>query len=450
VKRTLIAGAAIVSMDPAVGDLETGDLLIEGDRIAAVAPRIEAADAERIDGAGRIVIPGLVNAHMHTWQTSLRGVAGNWTLLGYFRHMHAGLATRFRPDDIRISTLIGALNQINCGTTTLVDWCHNNPTGEHTDAAVEALAESGIRGAFFHGSPKPDPGPGQRPFWEIPHPRSEVERLLKGRFASRDGLLSLGLAILGPHYSTWAVTAHDFRLARDCGLIASMHCAGSDPRTPDGWERLRAEGLLGDGNNIVHGQNLTDEQLQFMTGHGVSFSLEPETEMTQGHGFAITGRVRRLGGCISLGVDLEAGVSGDLFTVLRMALATQRALDNEASRRATGGLAERTAIQCREALGWITTGGAQMLKQDHRIGSLTPGKQADVVVIRAGDLNMWPVHDPVSSVVLQSSIANVEHVLIAGEFRKRDGRLLYPHLERRKAEILESGRRILREQGLAG
>src|SRR5579871_2537908 len=211
-KRTLIAGATLLTQDQSLGDLAQGDLLIEGDRIAAVAPRIEAADAERIDGRGRIVIPGLINTHLHTWQTSLRGVAGNWTILGYFRHVHSGLGTRFKPEDIRISTLVGALNQINCGTTTLVDWCHNNPTPAHSDAAIEALRESGIRAAFFHGSPKPEPRPGQKPYWEIAHPRTEVERLLKGPFASRDGLLSLGLAILGPHYSTYDVTVSDFKL----------------------------------------------------------------------------------------------------------------------------------------------------------------------------------------------------------------------------------------------
>src|SRR3954465_7091247 len=107
------------------------------------APSIEAANAEVIDGRGRIVIPGLVNAHMHTWQTALRGFSANWTLPEYIWRMHSGLATVFRPDDTNIATLVGALNQINSGTTTLVDWCHNNPTPAHTDAAIEGLKESG-------------------------------------------------------------------------------------------------------------------------------------------------------------------------------------------------------------------------------------------------------------------------------------------------------------------
>jgi cytosine/adenosine deaminase-related metal-dependent hydrolase len=443
--RTLIKGASIVTMDAQLGDLVQGDVLVENDRIAAVGPSLAAADAEVVDGAGRIVIPGLVNAHMHTWQTGLRGVAGNWTILEYFRNMHAGLATMFRPEDIRIANLVGALNQINNGTTTLVDWCHNNPTPAHTDAGIAGLAESGVRAAFFHGSPKPDPKPGQKPFWEMPHPRSEVERLLKGPFASRDGLMTLGLAILGPHYSTYDVAVQDFKLAREFGLIASMHCAGAEARTPDGWDRLAGEGLLGDNNNIVHGQNLTDAQLAMMLERGVTFSLTPETEMTQGHGFAITGRLRALGSQPSLGVDLESSISGDMFTVARMALASQRAFDNEASKRAAGKLPDTTTITTREALAWITVEGARMLKMEDRIGTLTPGKQADLVVIRADDLNMCPVHDPVTSVVTQTSLANVESVMIAGRWKKRDGRMLAGDLAARKQALAASGRRIMDE-----
>jgi cytosine/adenosine deaminase-related metal-dependent hydrolase len=137
----LIKGASIVTLDERLGDLARGDLLVKSGRIAAVAPLIDA-EAEVVDGRDRIVIPGLVNAHLHTWQTTLRGLSADWTLPGYFRQMHAGLATRFRPEDIHVATLAGALNQIRYGTTTLADWCHNKPTPAHTDAAVDALRRS--------------------------------------------------------------------------------------------------------------------------------------------------------------------------------------------------------------------------------------------------------------------------------------------------------------------
>jgi 5-methylthioadenosine/S-adenosylhomocysteine deaminase len=447
VERLLIQNATVVTMDAQWGDLWPGDILVEGDRIVAVGARIAPANAEILDGRSFIVIPGLVNAHMHTWQTGLRAISSNWTLLEYFRWVHAGLATRFNPDDIRIATLAGALNQLNCGTTTLVDWCHNNPTPAHTDAAIEGLRESGIRAAFFHGSPKPDPRPGEPHFSEIPHPRREVERLLRGPFASRDQLLTLGLAILGPHYSTLDVALHDFRLAREFGLVASMHQGGGPAKTPNAWDTLEKEDLVGDLVNIVHGNDLSDDRLARFVDRGVTFSVAPENEMAQGHGHPITGRLRRLGAAPSLGVDLESVISGDMLTVSRIALAHQRALDNAACRAATGAIPETSTIPVREALSWITVEGARMLGMQDRLGTISPGKQADLVFIRADALNLAPVHDPVATVVMQANLANIDSVMVAGEWRKRDGKLLFHDLDRVKSELSVSGNRILAELG---
>jgi cytosine/adenosine deaminase-related metal-dependent hydrolase len=310
----------------AQGDLPRADVLVEDDTLAAIAPELRVDDADMMEAAGCIVIPGLVNAHMHTWQTALRGLAANWTLLEYFRKMHAGLATVFTPEDLRIATLVGALNQLNCGTTTLADWCHNNPTPAHSDAAIEGLLESGIRAAFFHGSPKPDPKPGERPFWEVPHPRAEIERLMVAHQGKP--LLDIQAAILGPHYATLDVALHDFRMARELGLVASMHQGGGPARTPEGWQRLEEAGLLGEQVNIVHGHALDDAQLERFCGLGMSFSAAAESEMSQGHGHPLTGRLRRFGRAPSLGVDLESVASGDMLSQARIALGIQRSLDN--------------------------------------------------------------------------------------------------------------------------
>ncbi|MCA1514093.1 amidohydrolase family protein [Bradyrhizobium sp. NBAIM01] len=445
-RRTLIRSATVISMDDAIGDLSTGDVLVEGSRIAEVRPSIDAAaDTAVVDGTGRIVIPGLINAHMHTWQTGLRGFAANWTLLEYFRRMHAGLATVFRPDDIYIATLVGALNQINHGVTTLVDWCHNNPTPDHTDAAVRGLIESGVRAAFFHGSPKPEPKPGEPHFSEVPHPRREVERLLAGPLADRDGLVTLGLAILGPHYSTLDVAMHDFRLARELKLIASMHQGGGPAKTPGGWEKLLEAGLVGPGINIVHGNDLPDDLLDRLVDLGVSFSVTPENEMIQGHGFPITGRLLKRGVRPTIGIDLESVLAGDLLSAARVALSMQRALDNVESRKASGAIPATTTIPVREALRWITTEGARMLGREHQIGSLTPGKLADLVIINASDLNLHPVHDPVATVVMQTSLANIEAVMIGGAWKKQNGRLLVEGLETKKELLAQSGRRLVQD-----
>ena len=439
--RTLIRGATIVTMDTQ-GDLPVGDILVTGDTLTEIAPVIHVDDAQVVDATGHIIIPGLINAHMHTWQTALRGLAANWTLLEYFKKMHAGLATVFTPDDLYIATLVGSLNQLNCGTTTLADWCHNNPTPPHNDAAIAGLLASGMRAAFFHGTPKPDPQPGQKPFWEVPHPRAEIERLLKAH--QNLPLLSIHAAVLGPHYSTLEVALHDFAMAKDLGLIASLHQGGGPARTPDGWEKLEAAGLLGEHINIVHGHALDDVQLQRFCELGMSFSAAAESEMSQGHGHPITGRLRAFGRAPSLGVDLESVMSGDMLSQARIALGIQRSLDNVAYRATHGSIPPTSTITTREALSWVTVEGARMLKQSHRIGSLAAGKQADLVMIRASDLNMQPVHDPINSVVMQASLANIDSVMVAGCWKKRDGKLLDVDLPPKLDALRASGKKIAR------
>jgi 5-methylthioadenosine/S-adenosylhomocysteine deaminase len=440
--RTLIKSGMILAMDARVGDLSHGDLLIEDDRIAAIAPHIDAGDAEVIDAAQMIVLPGFVNAHLHTWQTALRGIAADWTIPEYLHNMHAGLAPSFTPEDIFISTLVGALNQLNAGVTTLVDWCHNNPSPAHTDAAIEGLGEAGIRAVFLHGSPKPDPKPGQPHFSEVPHPRGEVERLMRSRFANH-GLVTLGLAVLGPAYSTYEVSRHDLALARELDMLCSMHVGGGAMRTPDGFPRLVAEGLISPRVNIVHGNNLGEDQLRPLVDDGASVTVTPECELQMGFGDCLTGRLRRLGSAPSIGSDVESSLGGDMFTNMRMALQAQRNVDNKAVIAKTGKAPEHISITCREALDWATGAGARMVGLDHRIGSLAPGKQADVVLLRADDLNLTPVIDPARSIVLHAGPANVDTVFVAGRIVKRAGTLVYRDLARRKSALVAASTALL-------
>ena len=444
-KRTLIRGATVVTMDHQ-GDLYDTDILIEGSRIKEIAKHINVEADNTVDGTGYIVIPGLVNAHMHTWQTALRGVASNWTLLEYFQKMHSGLATVFEPEDLYIATKMGALNQINCGTTTLIDWCHNNKTPEHNDAAITGLVESGIRAAFFHGTPKPEPKEGETPFWERHHPRAELERLVK-QYGSHD-LISIGTAILGPHYSTLDVSLHDFRMAKELNMIASMHQGGGPARTPEGWQVLEEQGLLGPSINIVHGHALSDEQLKRFCELGMTFSATAESEMSQGHGHPLTGRLRDFGKAPSLGVDLESVCGGEMFIQARIALGIQRSLDNFDYRQSHGTIPPTSTITTRQALSWITIEGARVLGQLDEIGTLKVGKKADLVMIRTTDLNMQPVNDPVSTVVMQTSLANIENVMIAGEWKKKNGQLIGVELAPQIEKLNTSARKITKALGL--
>ena len=219
-----------------------------------------------------IVLPGLINSHIHTWQTGLRGLGSDWTATNYFRAMHAGMATFFQPNDSYIANLVGALNQINNGVTTLVDWHHNNKTPDHSDAAIDGLEESGIRAVFLHGTPKPDPKPGQKHFSEFGMPKKEVERLRKERFSNDDQLLTMGLAILGPQMATENVSIEDFRLAKDLDIIASIHHSGLKMTAPLGYKMGAKENLLDKRINIVHGNELLDEDFQILMDAGATFT----------------------------------------------------------------------------------------------------------------------------------------------------------------------------------
>jgi 5-methylthioadenosine/S-adenosylhomocysteine deaminase len=442
-----ITGGCVVTMDDRLGDLARGDVLIEDGRIAAIGAELSPPpDVETIDATGMIVMPGLVNAHVHTWQSALRGIAGDWTVAQYMQAMHRGLATLYRPQDIYIANLMGALNQINAGVTTMVDWCHNNPTPDHTDAAIKGLADAGIRALFLHGSPKPNPKPGQKHFSEIPMPRSEVEHLRNGRFAT-EGLLTLGLAILGPYYSVWEVTRADVALANELDVVCSMHVGGGVPMVADGFERLARGNLIAENFNVVHGNDIAPEVVGLIVERGGQFTVTAEIELQMGYGDPLTGVLCGLGSPVSIGTDVEPAARGDMFTAMRVTLQHERNRSITETLARTGKRPEQMPIACRDALAWATINGARMARLDRVTGSLSPGKAADIVLLRADDISMFPVRDPVGSIVMQGGTAVVDTVLIAGRAMKRHGKLLHPGLAEFKDALRRSGDRILADFG---
>jgi len=441
--KILVKSGNIVSMDPAIGDLAGADILVEDDRIAAVAKNIEVEGADVLDASRMIVLPGLINGHLHTWQTGLRGLAADWTVAQYMQAMHRGLATLYRPDDIYVGNLLGALNQINNGATTLVDWCHNNPTPDHTDAAIRGLEEAGIRALFLHGSPKPDPKPGQKHFSEIPMPRSEVARLRKTKFSSDTGLITFGLAILGPYYSTYDVTRADLELAREFDLFASMHVGGGQSKIANGFERLLDAKLVDERTTVVHGNDIRPDTIGRMVDQGATFTVTAEIELQMGYGDPLTGVLSSKNAPISIGTDVEPAVGSDLFTCMRITLQHERNRGIMESVTRLGSRPQLSALTCRDALSWVTTGAAKIAGLDREVGSLTPGKQADIVMLRADDMNMMPAHDLVGCVVMQASPANVDTVMIAGRIVKRNGKLLFKNLQSKMAALQNSGERIV-------
>jgi len=424
-------------MAPDRPDAEHVDILVDGDRVAAIGENIEASDAEHIDFSGRIVIPGLVNAHLHTWQTALRSAGANWTLMEYLTHLHGECVRHYTPADMHTSNLAGSLNQINCGTTTVGDWCHNALSSEHADAAVEGLVQAGIRAVFLHGTPYRSP--------ETPHPLVEVDRLLDGPVRDHP-LLSLGMALQGPQYSSPETAVADFRAGAERGLVVSMHQSGGELSA--GWEAVRASGLFSPLTNVVHGADLPGVWIKMLVEAGVTFTTTPENELGQGHGTPVTGALLRRGAAPSLGTDIDTAVPGKVLTAARIALAHQRSLDHTQYRETTGMHANTASVTAKQALAWATVEGAKALGLADRVGRIEVGMQADLVAIDARAFNLWPAHDPIAT-VLHADIANIEAVLVADNWRKRDHALLAPGLDELRDQLHESGQRLLHSIGPA-
>ncbi|MFJ9012460.1 amidohydrolase family protein [Streptomyces canus] len=429
--RTLLRGARVITMAADRPDAEHVDILVDGDRIAEIGQDLDAPDTEPLDLTGRVILPGLVNAHLHTWQTGLRAVGADWTLMEYLTHLHGSAVQHYRPDDMYVSNLAGALNQINCGTTTLGDWCHNSLTPEHADAALEGLVHAGIRAVFLHGTPYRDP--------DLPHPLAEIDRLLEGPVRGHE-LLTLGMAVQGPQYSSPDAAVADFRAAHERGLIVSLHQSGGD--LAPGWEAVRDAGLFGPRTNVVHGSELPDGWVRTLVEAGVTFTSTPENELGQGHGAPVTGSLLRLGAAPSLGTDVETVVPGQILTAARIALAHQRGLDHARHRRSTGTHSNTPSVTAKQALAWATVEGAKALGLAGQVGRIEPGMQADLVAVDTRALNLWPAHDPIAA-ALHSDIANIEAVMVAGRWRKRDHALLNCDLGKVKDRLQESGERLL-------
>jgi cytosine/adenosine deaminase-related metal-dependent hydrolase len=424
--RTLLKGGIVLTSDPAIGVLWPGDVLIEGDRIAAVGPSLAADGAQVIDVSGRIVLPGFVDTHRHTWQSIVRTIASDWTLTDYFVGLHSGLSKHFRAQDTYAGNLLGALEALDSGITTLVDWSHNLYTPEHADAAIQALRDTGMRAVFAHG--------GGAHQWQaplpsaVPHPE-DARRIRAEHFASNDGLVTMALALRGPQFASEETNRGDFALANDLGLRVTVHVG-------DGaWGKIRPinilerDGLLSDRTTYVHCNTLGDDELDLIRDSGGSASVAPDVEMQMGHGWPATGRLLAHGIRPTFSIDVCSSNGGDMFGTMRTAIGAQRALDNQDAVAALRDV-ERVTVTCRDTVSFATLDGAVAAGLGDVTGSLTPGKQADLLVLAGDSFALNPVNNPYGAVVYAAHPGLVRDVMVGGAWRKRDGKLVDVDVQR--------------------
>ncbi len=439
-ERVLLRGGYVLSMDDAVGELERGDVLVEDGAIAAVERELEA-DAEVLDVAGHVVMPGFVDTHRHTWQTPFRGVCADWTLEDYFRGIRMSISPNCGPQDVYAGNLLGALEALDAGVTTVLDFSHCNNTPQHADAALQGLRDAGIRAMFAYGyypSPAPEPA-----FAEHSERLADARRIREHSLPSDTGLVTMGLALTEVGLLPFEQTIAEARSARELAVPSVLHtgCNRGSPIT-EGIPELERHGLLSPEQVHVHCNTLDERNLRRLAEHDCKVSSSPETELQMGMGHPVIGRALALGMRPSLSCDVASSNSGDMFSQMRLGLQFERAMAND-ELHARNRMPEHLTLTVRDALRWGTVNGAHAMGMEQRIGSLAPGKQADVIVIGGDGLNVVPMADPVGCLVAQANASSVRHVLVAGRFAKRDGRLLGGGVQRACRLARESCERVL-------
>jgi len=440
-RRTLLKGGIVLTMDPALGDFKSADVLLEDGKIKAVGPNLEARGAEVVDAAGMIVMPGFVDTHRHMWQGLLRNIGPDDLLTDYLSNVLFGLAPLLTPEEVYLGDLISAYSAMNAGITTLLDWSHIATTTEHTDAAIEALQHSGVRAVYAYG-----PNFGVTPPWyenlNDPYP-GDIYRLRQQYFSSSDQLLTLALAAAGPEFSNVDAAVIEWQIARDVGARISTHVGVGALGQQGLLQQLASRVELKDDTTYIHACTLSDADWQSIAQSGGSVSLAIPIELQMGHGRPPIQKALDFGVPLSLSVDVETNMPTDMFTQMHAAFAVQRGFLNE-QHLFPDVSHQGQLLAARDVLGFATVGGAKINGLGAKVGTLTPGKQADVILLQTRAINVGPINNAVAAVVLGMDSSNVDSVFIAGKPVKWRGRLvdvdvprLLARAERARVALLE-------------
>ena len=461
-RRYVIRGGSVMSLDPNVGDFAQADVLVEGKKILDVRPNLHAGDAAEIDATGRIVMPGFIDTHHHQFETALRSFLADGILIHdnsgtpagtttYYEYILLTFAPVYRPQDVYINELFGGLSQLDDGVTTVHDVSQIRHTPQHSDAAIQALFDTGRRFAFgyFEGAGTTNP-----PSYAYPQ---DATRIKNQYFSSTD---QLGTMIMGGEvYLGAPIYTQSWAIGRALGLQIAAHIL-----SPFGIRPILnqlAAGTGGVNNNIgigpdnlfIHMTGMSDLGWQAVHDKGAQVSIAFPIEMNMRHGMPPILKLQSLGMEPSLSVDVECTLTADFFTQMRSCMNLQRVLLNQmilnqgsapdpVSWGLPGSPTDGTAdvpngnvwptppagtiapLTTRDVLRFGTMNGAKALRLDSKTGSLTPGKEADIIILDATRINVAPLNQVPGAVVSLMDRTNVETVIVAGKVRKWKGQLL--------------------------
>jgi cytosine/adenosine deaminase-related metal-dependent hydrolase len=416
-------------MDDASTVLRDADVLVVDDRIAAVGPALEVPEGtQEIDASGGIVMPGMIDTHRHMWQTAMRGYGADWTLTQYFVWNYLEHGRKFRPQDIAAGNRLSALESIDAGVTTVVDWSHNLHTLDHAEAAVEALRSVPGRFVLAYGNIQAGP-------WEWtadPGVRSFLERL---RDAKTDLLgVQIAFDVTGdPAFPEKAA----FEAARDLGIPVTTHAGVWGATNDDGIRLMHENGFMTPETVYVHASTLTRDSYQRIAATGGSISVATESECSAGQGHAPTEQVLQYGIPVSLSMDTSVWWSGDMFSAMRATLNADRMAEHMDA-HLKGETITHLRLRAQHVVDWATRGGAHALGRDD-IGSLQAGKKADVVLIKNDDSPVsFPLLNPFGHVAFQAQRGDVHTVLVDGRAVKFAHKLVDVDLAPVRREVEET------------
>ncbi|KXF54721.1 hypothetical protein AXA44_05700 [Rhodococcus sp. SC4] len=408
-RPVLLRGATVITMDPEIGDLHPGDVLIKGEQIAGIGPDlldVAGPDAVIVDMAGMIVMPGLIDNHRHCWQNAFRRLIADADLDTYVATTHGGMAMHYRPEDMHISVLATTLGAIDQGVTTVVDFSHNSRSGAHSDAVFDAYRESGIRAV--HASAAPNAGA-----WEEQWP-ADLTRIRERHCGAADSRHSIRM---GLDISRVRPVRELLSIARSEGLGITFDGVLGAGAAPEIGELAR-EGLLGPDVTLIHCTDLPDEVWRMLAASGTHVTLATTSDEQIGIATGLPPIQTALDHGIrpSLSVDVEISLAGDMFTQMRSTLMTQRM--GTAMRRYRGDTDCPEMLTNRDVLEFATVQGARDNGLGAVTGSLTPGRAADIVALRAEDITNMPLNNAIGTIVQGVDASHVDTVFIAGRLRK--------------------------------
>jgi cytosine/adenosine deaminase-related metal-dependent hydrolase len=401
-RDVLIRNGYVLTMDAAIGDIAGGDVHVRDGAIAAVGRGLNAPGAQIVDGTGMLVLPGFVETHWHIWTALLRSLAGDRQEHGYFPTSRT-IGTFYSAEDMYAAGRLAAAEALHSGITFVHDWCHNVRGPEYAQAALRALEETGIRARFSYGSPTAASN-------DLSIDLRNLTRLAeRWDEHANGGLLTLGLAWRG---AASAATLRDYEVAKELGLPISVH-ANNFETSAGGIQQLANRGLLAPGMQVIHAVWCTPQEIRALAETEVSVSVSPYSELRIGFGFPIAAELAAAGVTVGLSVDTTT-LSGnaDMFAIMK-------AIQNIENGRAKN----EFYLTARRVLEMATIDGARSMGIGDRVGSLTPGKRADVIMVDTRALNLAMLTEPTHLLVEAAQPANVDTVIVDGRVLKRDRRL---------------------------